>query len=120
MERPKVMIVEDEAISAMILEDFLTESGYDVIGPVSGGREAISLALATKPNLILMDIMLDDDIDGIEATIEIHKIIDIPVLYLTASNDKLTYARAEKTKLSGILIKPFQFSKLKKMIDQLL
>lgn len=116
MEKTKIMIVEDEAISAMILETHLIKWGYEVIGPISSGTEAIATALEKKPHLILMDIMLDDEIDGIEATIEIHKSLNVPIIFLTASEDNKTYTRVQESNFSGMISKPFLFSKLKEMI----
>jgi CheY-like chemotaxis protein len=101
-----IMLVEDEAITAMDIQRMLEKIGYSVPITISSGEESVQKAISIKPDLILMDIMLSEDMDGIEAAELIRKQADIPIIYLTASTDPTTIKRAEKTKHYGYLMKP--------------
>ncbi|MGZ7050315.1 MAG: response regulator, partial [Methanobacterium sp.] len=85
---PKILIVEDEAITAMDLESILQKLGYEVVSIASTGEEAIQKSEELEPDLVLMDIVLKGQMDGISATKEIQSCYDIPVIYLTAYSDK--------------------------------
>ncbi len=102
-----ILIVEDEAIIAEQLRDTLGNLGYTVPSPLSTGREAIDSAEKEHPDLVLMDIKLDGDIDGIDAAQEINNRFNIPVIYLTAYKDDQTVERAKQTGPFGFVIKPF-------------
>jgi PAS domain S-box-containing protein len=102
-----ILIVEDEAIIAEQLRDTLENLGYAVPSPIRSGREAIDSAEKEHPDLVLMDIKLDGDIDGIDAAQEINNRFNIPVIYLTAYKDDLTVERAKQTGPFGFVIKPF-------------
>jgi len=119
MEKKKILIVEDESITAYELKLRLTKWDYEVIAVVTKGEDAIAFAIEMKPDLILMDIFLDDDIDGIEAAEEILKIVEIPIIYLTASEDSVTYERAMNTKNNGFLTKPYSPNILKKSLHEI-
>lgn len=103
----KILIVEDEAIIAEQLRDTLENLGYAVPSPIRSGREAIDSAEKEHPHLVLMDIKLDGDIDGIDAAQEISNRFNIPVIYLTAYKDDATVERAKQTGPFGFVIKPF-------------
>lgn len=107
MNGKKILIVEDEAITALELEETLANLGYDVVGTVTGGMEAIRYAKEKYPDLILMDIRLDGSMDGIETAKSIHLFYDIPIIFLTAYSDDRTLARAVETRSSSYLLKPF-------------
>ena len=83
----RILIVEDDMIIAANLSLQLTKLGYEVIGIVSRGEDAISNANQNKPDIILMDVNLKGTIDGIDAAIAIHLQNEIPIIYLTANND---------------------------------
>ncbi|GAB7015528.1 response regulator [Methanogenium cariaci] len=117
MTDTKIMIVEDEAVIAMLLEKLLEVSGYAVAGPVANGEDAIRLAGSESPDLILMDIRIEGSMDGIDTTIKIHEQYDIPVVFLTAHSDSDTYERAMKTEPYGFLLKPLRRDELKSAID---
>lgn len=104
--RTKILIVEDESITAMDLENILQRLGYEVVGISSRGDEAIQNVDKLRPDLVLMDITLKGDMDGIEATWKIQTHFDIPVIYLTAYSDFNTLKRAKSTKPYGFLTKP--------------
>lgn len=117
MAKTSVLIVEDEFIVAKDIERMLEALGYNVVGIISSGKEAIKKAKITKPDVILMDIILDGKIDGIQAAAEIQKEYDIPVIYLTAYADKQTVQKAKKTKPYGYLVKPFEERELNSAIE---
>lgn len=120
MENVKVLIAEDEGIVALDLRYSLEALGYLVIGVVSTGQDAILKAEKFLPDLVLMDIRLQGDLDGIQAASEILSRLQIPVIYLTAMADKSTIQRANETKPSGFVTKPFSERELKAAIEEAL
>ncbi len=106
MEKKTILIVEDEAITAMCLKNVLEGMGFEGYDSVFTGREAIQKALQLRPDAIFMDIFLADEIDGIEAVKTIHQEVYIPVIYVTASSDKTTFERAQTTQMAAFLHKP--------------
>lgn len=120
MERMlKVLLVEDETITALFMKMELEKTGYHVIQIVATGEKAVISAKEDLPDIILMDIMLAGKIDGIEAASMINSDPDpgIPVIFCTAYEDDSIRERAEKLKPLGFLIKPFEIRKLNKIID---
>lgn len=106
------MLVEDESIIARDIMDSLEALGYEVIGVEVTGQNAIDRAGRDRPSLILMDIMLQDSMDGIETASLILGRYDIPVIYLTAYADERILERAKLTEPFGYLIKPFDEKEL--------
>jgi diguanylate cyclase (GGDEF)-like protein len=104
----KILIVEDELIAAENISRNLKQQGYEVVGVVSTGEEAIQEAIANHPDLVLMDIMLPGDIDGIKAAHTIHTQLQIPIVYMTAYADNDTLEKAKHTEPYGYLVKPFK------------
>ncbi len=113
----KILIVEDEAILAEDIELSLENLGYLVVGKASTGDAAFKLAEESKPDLILMDIKLQGDIDGIEAADKIRTFLDIPVVYLTGYSEKDVLERAKKTEPYGYLGKPVSLTELRTTIE---
>lgn len=105
--RARLMVVEDEAIVAFNLEQQLTRLGYDVTAVAASGADALRLAHETRPDLILMDIRIEGDIDGIETAQRINASCPTPVVYLTAYSEDSTLDRARATEPYGYLLKPF-------------
>lgn len=108
MAKPKILIVEDEWIIADDLRTSLTSSGYIVPSIAATGAEAIEYVKSRKINLVLMDIVLQGEMDGIEAAKEIISRFDIPVIYLTAYTDEAILKEAKKSGAYGYLVKPFK------------
>lgn len=117
MAEERVLIVEDERIVAMGIKQMLISLGYTVAGIASSGEDAIRKTELTFPDLVLMDIMLKGDVNGIEAAKEIKFRFDIPVVYLTACSENKIVERAWKTNPSGHIVKPFDERDLQKSID---
>ncbi|KPQ41223.1 MAG: putative transcriptional regulator [Candidatus Methanoperedens nitroreducens] len=107
MSQTKVMVVEDERIIAEDIRRSLLNLGYEVSSIVSSGNKAIEDAEKYHPDIILMDIVLKGEMDGIEAAGHIHRRINIPVIYLTAYTDEQIMERAKITEPFGYIIKPF-------------
>jgi signal transduction histidine kinase len=104
----QILIVEDEAIIGMDLQTRLARQGYEVPLVVDTGLKAIQKAGEMKPDLILMDIFLKGEMDGIEAAEQIRKKYAFPVVFLTANTDKKTFERAKRSTPLGYIQKPFQ------------
>lgn len=117
MNASSILIVEDENIAAMNLERKLTKLGYTVTGVVSSARAAIHHVRENEPSLVLMDIALKGEQDGVDAAREIHDSLDIPVVYLTALTDDETVKRAKGTDPFGYLIKPWEEKSLSATIE---
>ena len=103
-----ILIVEDELLIAKKLSHKLEDLGYQIVGIVSCGADAIQRAGEMEPDLILMDIVIKGDIDGIETAVRINQKFDIPIIYTTAYADDETLQRAENTGSYGYLLKPFK------------
>lgn len=113
----KILIVEDENIVALEIKKRLQKMGYIVPGVASTGKDAICMAEGLLPDLILMDIMLKGEIDGIDAAYEIHTKYNIPIIYLTAYSDEKTLQRAKITEPYGYILKPFGEDDLRTNIE---
>lgn len=108
MNKTKILIVEDERIVAIDIKSTLENEGFEIIGMAISGEEAIEKALELKPDLILMDIFLRGSLNGIEASKKIKETINIPIIYLTAYEDKATIDKAKETNPVEYLVKPFE------------
>ena len=117
MDEAKIMVVEDEIIVAKDLAMNLKKLGYTVCSLVTSGEDAIDRVVKNKPDLILMDIMLQGKMDGIETAQNINSHFNIPIIYLTALTDKKILARAKLTKPFGYLIKPINSNDLHTTIE---
>ncbi len=115
--RKTILVVEDEIIIAMDLQANLIAMGYDVPEIILSGEEAIERALELKPDLVLMDIHLSGDLDGISVAAMITQQLDIPVVYLTAYADEATLQRASLTGPFGYIVKPSEARELRANIE---
>lgn len=113
----EILIVEDESIVAMDISNMLQNLGYSVAGIAGAGEEAIQSVKERVPDLVLMDIMLRGNVDGIEAAEYIHNNFHIPVVYLTAYSDNKTLERAKITEPFGYILKPFEERELHTCIE---
>lgn len=115
--RKKVLIVEDNLVLAYLMESYLEESGCaEVIGSVDNGADAIQMALDLNPDVILMDIRIEGDIDGIETADMINESSDIPIIYTSGNSEQKTTNRAKKTNMQSFLVKPVDKQELIKLI----
>lgn len=104
----KILIVEDEMLIAANIANQLESFGYEVIGVIPRGEEAIKVVQSDKPDLVLMDINLKGELDGIETAKKIQQEGQIPIIYLTANSDDDHFNRAKATNPFAFLSKPFK------------
>lgn len=117
MVKAKILVVEDEVIVARTIANQLTQLGYTVVGTASSGAAAIDKANSTQPDLVLMDVMLKGEMDGITAAIQICTQRDIPIVFLTAYADEDTLQRAKNTLPLGYIVKPFSAPELRVAVE---
>lgn len=120
MSNAQIMIVEDEYIVAADLTNRLEELGFNVLYHATSGKEAIEKASELKPDMILMDIILRGEMDGIEAASRINDELKTPIIFVTAYTDEDKIARAKVTEPLGFLVKPFQDRELKTTMEMAL
>lgn len=116
-QKKKVLIVEDDLILNLLYESYLERLGFDTEGELVYGKTAIEAAKSLDPDLIVMDISLEGEIDGIDAMLEIRKFSDVPVIYITGNSDPYHVERAKKTDYLDYLTKPIEFDDLKRSIE---
>ncbi|MDY9923452.1 response regulator [Methanobacterium sp.] len=117
MADTSIMLVEDEIIVAADVKNRLENMGYSVLGIFDTGEEAIQKAGELKPSLVLMDIVLKGEMDGIDAAQNIRELYDIPIIYLTAYSDEKTLERAKVTEPFGYVLKPFEDREIQSAIE---
>jgi len=117
LNKSRILVVEDEAIVAMVIKRRLKDLSYIVSGVASTGKDAITKVEGTFPDLVLMDIRLKGDMDGIEATKIIKDRFSLPVVYLTAHSDDVTFKKAKETDPDGYILKPFTEKDLSTTIE---
>jgi hypothetical protein len=117
MSAARILIVEDERIIAKGIEKRLRALGYEVAGVAGTGEDAVRLAEAERPDVVLMDINLGGGIDGVEASARIRARADVPVIFLTAFSDADTLARAKLTDPHGYVLKPYEDKDLQTAIE---
>lgn len=112
-----ILVVEDEGISAIEIQECLESLGYHVPALAKTGNGAIQEAFSIRPDLILMDITLKGEMDGIDAATIIRSFMDIPLIYLTALDDMETFQRMIDTQATAYLIKPIEEAELRNNIE---
>ncbi len=112
-----IIVVDDEVVIAIGLKERLTAMGYDVIGLAHSGEEAVEKAMSFRPDLILMDIMIPGNLDGIHVAEKVKAELDIPVIFLTAFSEDKIIERAKQAEPYGYIVKPFQDRELKAAIE---
>ncbi|MBN3910307.1 MAG: response regulator [Nostoc sp. NMS1] len=117
MGQARILVVEDEVIVARAIASQLSQLGYVVTGTASSGKVAIAKALETQPELVLMDIILKGEMDGIATASHIREQLDVPIIFLTAYGDHNTLERAKITQPFGYIVKPFTTKDLKIAIE---
>lgn len=114
---PRALIVEDETLIAEELRERLSRLGFSVIAAVDSANEGIAIATKEHPDLVLMDIRLKGEKDGVQAAKEIRQQVDVPIVYLTAYSDRLTVDRVKQTEHDGYILKPFHRGDLQSTIE---
>lgn len=113
----KILLVDDEVIAAMMLQTELKKHGMTNTRYVTTGEKAILSAREFPPDLILMDIRLAGQIDGIEAAREIKTTLDVPILFMTGYDDRETRDRAERIQPLAFLVKPLNFMTILEILE---
>jgi len=116
-KKASILVVEDEAIVRADVEEYLKGFGYRIAASVASGEEAKRQATLVRPDLVLMDIMLNGKIDGVEAGKYIQKKLGIPVVFVTAHGDEHTLERAKLNAPFGYVLKPFNDRELRTAIE---
>lgn len=117
MKSTKILLVEDETIVARDIEHMLRELGYKVVSVLADGLQSVEASKKLKPDIVLMDIRLKGEIDGIDAAHQIYNELNIPVVYITAHADTNTVKRAKITEPFGYILKPFDEKELQTAIE---
>jgi CheY-like chemotaxis protein len=120
MAKARILVVEDERIIAEDIKISLEEADYEVVAVESSADGAINAIRQHTPDLVLMDIMLKSEMDGVEAAGKIRSQYQIPLIYLTSHTDRATIERAKQTQPYGYLIKPFANRELDTTIEMAL
>ncbi len=107
-KRKRVLIVEDDPITAKDIKKILEALNYKVINIINTGERAVEEALSSKPDIILMDIFLDGETDGITSAEKIRENLKVPIVYITGIDDEKTFKRAVITEPYGYIVKPFR------------
>lgn len=115
-KKKKVLIVEDDLILNLLYESYMEKLNFETEGELVYGKTAVEYARQLNPDLILMDIALEGEMDGIEAMLEIRDFSPVPVIYITGNSDPHHRERAKKTNYLDYLIKPIEFEDLKTVV----
>jgi DNA-binding NarL/FixJ family response regulator len=117
MSKKRIMVVEDEGITAMRIKNSLQQMGYNVTSTAYSGEEAVIKAAEDRPDLVMMDIVLAGKMDGIEAAGQIRSLSNIPIVYLTAHSDEKVLKRIKDTEPFGYINKPFDEGELRAVVE---
>jgi DNA-binding response OmpR family regulator len=114
---PRALIVEDETLIAEELRERLSRLGFSVIAAVDTAAEGIAIATRECPDLVLMDIRLKGEKDGVQAAKEIRQQVDVPIVYVTAYSDRLTVDQVKGSEHDGYILKPFHARELQSTVE---
>ncbi len=118
--KKQILIVEDDLFLSQQLEIEIKRMGYDVIGKISNAADAVDIIKEQNPDLVLIDILLAGEMDGVDAISIIRDFSDVPVLYLTGNTDEKTRKRAHASRPVAYIAKPVDLLLLKKTINEIL
>ncbi len=114
---PGIMLVDDDITLKMGLEEYLTSMGYDVIGQADSGEEAVEMARALKPDLIMMDITMPGKIDGIEAAEKIKQELDVSIIFMSGYGNSEYIEKAKAIDPIGYVMKPFDETEIRALVE---
>jgi CheY-like chemotaxis protein len=114
----RVFIVEDEMIQAVILEKTIEKFGFEIVGRAKSGEKAIKMIEELRPDIITMDIQLEDTIDGINVADKVQQHYLPEVIFITGNSDSLNYSRAKEVGFVAFITKPVQVEELKKALEK--
>lgn len=114
---PRILIVDDEFIIANSLSLQVEEMGYEVCGTAATAQEAVHLASVHRPDVVLMDVRLKGEEDGVDAALAIHKLVGSKVIFITGSREPATMIRIQEDHPSGVLFKPIYGQRLRTAVE---
>jgi len=120
MDRPRILVVEDEPLAAMEMQETLEEAGYEIPEVIASGDAVLPAVLRWKPSLVIMDIRLASFTDGVDAAERMKVLSDAPVIYVTAYPGRGSKDRASRTKPYAYLLKPLAPGLLRRTVDRAL
>lgn len=113
----RILLVDDDQLIRFVHQMYLEQSGHDVIGLAEDAQQAIDMALTLSPDLVVMDIRLENNSNGIDAMRKIQESVPIPAIYVSGNSDRKTVEDAEKTIMKAFLVKPISQEELKNALD---
>jgi two-component system, response regulator PdtaR len=116
--RASVLVVDDEFLIVELLSIMLRDMGLEVCGTAATGDEAVALAEAHEPGLVLMDVRLKGQMDGVDAARAISRTTGASVIFITGSREPATVARIEQERPVAVLYKPIRFDQLRDAVLQ--
>ncbi|MCW3104404.1 MAG: response regulator receiver [Bacteroidetes bacterium] len=112
----KILVVEDDYILAMVQAKFIQKMGFTVVASVTNGIDAIEAVKKYSPDIIIMDVRIDGDMDGVQTMMEIRKFSEVPVIYSTGNSESALMERAKDTNMKGFFVKPVNYNELETLI----
>src|SRR5690606_24136413 len=113
----RIVVVEDDDLLADEIEQTLTVLGYEVMGRAATSDGCLTVVQRVAPDLVLMDVKIRGERDGIDTALRLKQLVDVPVVYLTGFSDDQTLRRAKQTAAHGYLVKPFRTAELKSAVE---
>lgn len=115
----KILVVEDDYILALVQVKFIQKMGFDVVGSVTNGLDAIEAVKTQSPDVIIMDVRIEGDLDGVDTMAEIRKFSNVPVIYLTGNSEYALMERVKETDMKGFFVKPINYSELETLLKSI-
>ncbi len=115
----RILCVEDDYIASFMMHEQIERMGHFIIDKVDSGEDALKLCQWMKPDVILMDITLNGEMDGIEASQEIQEEVDVPIIFITGITDPEVHRRAKAINPHGFFVKPIDIKELQNSIEQI-
>jgi len=116
----KALIVEDNLILSILYQNYLEQKVFKTVGEIRDGETAVNLVKKYSPDIVIMDIMLEGPIDGVEAALLIRKFSNVPILFITGNSDQRYYQKANAVPNSDFMVKPISEEKLSLAVDIML
>jgi DNA-binding NarL/FixJ family response regulator len=116
----KAIIVEDNLILSVLYENYLQQMVFKTLGEIRDGESAVKLVRKYSPDVVIMDIMLEGEMDGVQAAHEIREFTNVPIVFITGNSDERFMTRAKRVSNSSFLTKPISEDILKATVDKLM
>lgn len=112
----RILVVEDDHILALVQIKFIERMGFEVVASVTNGSDAIDAVKQHTPDVVVMDVRIDGDLDGVDTMMEIQKFSTVPVIYSTGNSESAILERARGTNMKGFFVKPVNYNELEQLI----